>query len=143
MTALGRRAAASEIQGGVFDAVRRLAGVSREHQESAPPRALRHRLPQERASLTHKFAIAGHEGYITVGLYKDGIPGEQACKQQAVAHQVDPEPEDGVAAGIVVMLVVRRVGVRVRGGCTASATAWRWRSSPAWRPGSMPCRRSR
>jgi len=68
--------AASEIQGGVFDAVRRLAGVSREDQESAPPRALRHRLPQERASLTHKFSIAGHEGYITVGLYKDGIPGE-------------------------------------------------------------------
>ncbi|HLY99680.1 MAG TPA: vitamin B12-dependent ribonucleotide reductase, partial [Candidatus Angelobacter sp.] len=68
--------AASEIQGGVFDAVRRLAGVSREDQETAPPRALRHRLPLERASLTHKFSIAGHEGYITVGLYKDGTPGE-------------------------------------------------------------------
>src|SRR6266700_2777013 len=47
-----------------------------EEQQSAPPRALRHRLPGERASLTHKFAIAGHEGYITVGLYKDGTPGE-------------------------------------------------------------------
>jgi ribonucleoside-diphosphate reductase alpha chain len=45
-------------------------------QESAPPRAVRHRLPGERASITHKFAIAGHEGYITVGLYKDGTPGE-------------------------------------------------------------------
>ena len=49
---------------------------SREAQESAPPKALRHRLPGERASITHKFAIAGHEGYITVGLYKDGTPGE-------------------------------------------------------------------
>ena len=37
---------------------------------------MRHRLPGERASITHKFAIAGHEGYITVGLYKDGTPGE-------------------------------------------------------------------
>ncbi len=45
-------------------------------QESAPPRAVRHRLPTERASITHKFGIAGHEGYITVGLYKDGTPGE-------------------------------------------------------------------
>jgi ribonucleoside-diphosphate reductase alpha chain len=42
----------------------------------APPRAVRHRLPEERASLTHKFAIAGHEGYITVGLYPNGAPGE-------------------------------------------------------------------
>ena len=34
------------------------------------------RLPDERASITHKFSIAGHDGYITVGLYKDGTPGE-------------------------------------------------------------------
>ncbi len=47
-----------------------------EEQESAPPRAIRHRLPSERLSVTHKFEIAGHEGYITVGLYKDGKPGE-------------------------------------------------------------------
>jgi ribonucleoside-diphosphate reductase alpha chain len=43
---------------------------------NAPPRAVRHRLPEERASLTHKFGIAGHEGYITVGLYPNGQPGE-------------------------------------------------------------------
>jgi ribonucleoside-diphosphate reductase alpha chain len=42
----------------------------------APPRAVRHRLPAERASVTHKFGIAGHEGYITVGLYPNGSPGE-------------------------------------------------------------------
>jgi ribonucleoside-diphosphate reductase alpha chain len=36
----------------------------------------RHRLPAERQALTHKFEIAGHEGYITVGLYPDGQPGE-------------------------------------------------------------------
>jgi ribonucleoside-diphosphate reductase alpha chain len=40
----------------------------------AAPR--RRRLPDERQSITHKFDIAGHEGYITVGLYEDGQPGE-------------------------------------------------------------------
>jgi ribonucleoside-diphosphate reductase alpha chain len=43
---------------------------------NAPPRAIRHRLQAERASITHKFSIAGHEGYITVGLYPTGQPGE-------------------------------------------------------------------
>jgi ribonucleoside-diphosphate reductase alpha chain len=43
---------------------------------NGPPRAVRHRLPEERASITHKFSIAGHEGYITVGLYPTGQPGE-------------------------------------------------------------------
>jgi ribonucleoside-diphosphate reductase alpha chain len=43
---------------------------------NAPPRAVRHRLQEERASITHKFSIAGHEGYITVGLYANGQPGE-------------------------------------------------------------------
>jgi ribonucleoside-diphosphate reductase alpha chain len=36
----------------------------------------RHRLPSERTAITHKFEINGHEGYITVGLYPDGQPGE-------------------------------------------------------------------
>ncbi|MGW8257396.1 MAG: vitamin B12-dependent ribonucleotide reductase, partial [Thermoguttaceae bacterium] len=39
-----------------------------------PPR--RERLPDTRSSITHKFNISGHEGYITVGLYPDGRPGE-------------------------------------------------------------------
>ena len=38
--------------------------------------AVRHRLPEERLSITHKFNVGGHEGYLTVGLYKDGVPGE-------------------------------------------------------------------
>ena len=58
----------------------RSAGSSRRLQPAqdlnAPPRAVRHRLPEERASITHKFSIAGHEGYITVGLYPTGQPGE-------------------------------------------------------------------
>src|SRR5256885_15975398 len=37
---------------------------------------IRHRMPDTRMSLTHRFEIAGHEGYITIGLYEDGQPGE-------------------------------------------------------------------
>ena len=39
-------------------------------------RPVRRKLPDERQSVTHKFSIGGHEGYITVGLYEDGTPGE-------------------------------------------------------------------
>src|SRR5881296_878678 len=39
-------------------------------------RAMRRKLPDERKAVTHKFDIAGHEGYLTVGLYEDGTPGE-------------------------------------------------------------------
>lgn len=43
---------------------------------AGPPMAVRHKLPDERSSFTHKFSIGGHEGYITVGMYQDGTPGE-------------------------------------------------------------------
>jgi ribonucleoside-diphosphate reductase alpha chain len=39
-------------------------------------RPMRRRLPETRNSLTHKFNVAGHEGYLTVGCYEDGMPGE-------------------------------------------------------------------
>ncbi len=44
--------------------------------EAAEPAPQRNRLPRERESLTHKFSIAGHEGYITAGKYEDGSLGE-------------------------------------------------------------------
>ncbi|TSC79023.1 MAG: ribonucleoside-diphosphate reductase alpha chain [Candidatus Peregrinibacteria bacterium Gr01-1014_25] len=40
----------------------------------------RRKLPDERMSVTHKFSIAGHEGYVIVGLYEDGSPGEMFIK---------------------------------------------------------------
>jgi ribonucleoside-diphosphate reductase alpha chain len=39
-------------------------------------RPVRRKLPDERKAITHKFDIQGHEGYITVGLFEDGVPGE-------------------------------------------------------------------
>ncbi len=47
-----------------------------EENLNAPPRAVRHKLQEERASITHKFKVGDHEGYITVGLYPNGEPGE-------------------------------------------------------------------
>ncbi len=44
--------------------------------QSAPAKPFRRRLPDTRNSITHKFSVAGHEGYLTVGLYEDGQPGE-------------------------------------------------------------------
>jgi ribonucleoside-diphosphate reductase alpha chain len=45
-------------------------------KEAPKAHPLRRRLPDERQSITHKFSIAGHEGYITVGMFEDGMPGE-------------------------------------------------------------------
>jgi ribonucleoside-diphosphate reductase alpha chain len=50
-------------------------GVSPEQQELFV-RTKRHKLPNERDSITHKFSVGGHEGYLTVGKYEDGAPGE-------------------------------------------------------------------
>jgi len=47
-----------------------------EKKEKAAAGPARKRLPNERQALTHKFSIAGHEGYITVGMFEDGTPGE-------------------------------------------------------------------
>ena len=45
-------------------------------QASAEAKPLRRKLPDVRQAITHKFSIAGHDGYLTVGLYEDGQPGE-------------------------------------------------------------------
>ncbi len=45
-------------------------------EEGTTPKPRRERLPDTRNSVTHKFSVAGHEGYITVGMFDDGRPGE-------------------------------------------------------------------
>jgi len=45
-------------------------------ETKGPPAAVRRKLADERRSITHKFSVAGHEGYIHVGLYETGEPGE-------------------------------------------------------------------
>jgi ribonucleoside-diphosphate reductase alpha chain len=58
------------------DAARAAVATREEENPNGPPRAVRHKLQEERASITHKFNVGGHEGYLTVGLYPDGSPGE-------------------------------------------------------------------
>jgi ribonucleoside-diphosphate reductase alpha chain len=48
--------------------------------EAPSPKPQRRRLPDVRQAITHKFSIAGHDGYLTVGLYDDGQPGEVFLK---------------------------------------------------------------
>jgi ribonucleoside-diphosphate reductase alpha chain len=48
----------------------------KEEEPVAEPRPFRRKMPKTRSSITHKFSIAGHEGYITAGMYEDGTLGE-------------------------------------------------------------------
>lgn len=50
--------------------------VTKHDQAGPPPEAIRHRLPDSRDSITHKFRVGGRSGYFTVGLYPNGQPGE-------------------------------------------------------------------
>ena len=59
------------MQGGSVPVPAEIGGTSPELV-----RALRRRLPDERRALTHHFSVGGQEGYLTVGVYDDGLPGE-------------------------------------------------------------------
>jgi len=52
--------------------IERSNGVSNDRRT---PRAVRRHLPDERCGITHKFSVGGQEGYVTVGLFEDGLPG--------------------------------------------------------------------
>ncbi len=56
--------------------VQPLATSTEVEKPGAARKPYRRRLPDERKAITHKFNIAGHEGYITVGMFEDGTPGE-------------------------------------------------------------------
>jgi len=53
-----------------------ITAVEAPEQRNLFVRAQRRKLPDERKSVTHKFSIGGHEGYIIVGMYAEGAPGE-------------------------------------------------------------------
>ncbi len=67
------KASAADLAEIAADAERAVVEAAR---PLGPPNAVRRKLPDERHSLTHKFSIGGHDGYITCGLYADGTPGE-------------------------------------------------------------------
>jgi ribonucleoside-diphosphate reductase alpha chain len=76
-TSTGQKAAADPLASLSKEERRLVEGLrARIGLPAGPPAAVRYKLPDERRSVTHKFSIGGHEGYVTVGLYEDGSPGE-------------------------------------------------------------------
>jgi ribonucleoside-diphosphate reductase alpha chain len=65
---------ASRLEGAAGGSISAPDGTGGTNSEAVRPS--RRRLPDERLAITHHFSIAGHEGYLTVGLYEDGSPGE-------------------------------------------------------------------
>ena len=76
LSAAGSKTANSTKDDAARNAAASHARIDEEDNLDAPPRALRHKLKEERMSVTHKFNVGGHEGYIIVGLYPNGEPGE-------------------------------------------------------------------
>jgi ribonucleoside-diphosphate reductase alpha chain len=76
LSAAGSKTANSTKDDAARNAAASHARIEEEDNLDAPPRALRHKLKEERMSVTHKFNVGGHEGYIIVGLYPNGEPGE-------------------------------------------------------------------
>jgi ribonucleoside-diphosphate reductase alpha chain len=74
LSAAGTKTATSGNQAG--EGARPTLVPQEDDNPNGPPRAVRHKLQNERMSVTHKFKVGDHEGYLTVGLYPDGSPGE-------------------------------------------------------------------
>ncbi len=92
------------------DAVRKEAIAAA--QELVGPQ--RRRLPDERTAITHKFSIQGHEGYLTVGLFEDGSPGELFVRM-AKEGSVISGLMDSFATAVSIML---QYGVPLEVLCT-------------------------
>jgi len=79
------------------------AGKETPEQKDLFVRAQRRKLPDERKSITHKFSVGGHEGYIIVGMYEDGMPGEIFIKMAKEGSTLSGFM-DGVALSISIGL---------------------------------------
>ena len=77
--------------------------LGKEEKAAMSTRVIRRRLPDERNAVTHKFSISGHEGYITVGLYEDGTPGELFITMSKEGSTISGLM-DGFATGISLAL---------------------------------------
>ena len=72
----GRNRSPARAERFVAEHAGRRAASPAEAAAAAKTRPARRKLLDERHAITHKYSIAGHEGYITVGMYEDGKPGE-------------------------------------------------------------------
>ena len=79
----------SEVDELITAAVEKAVARAKAHADEP----LRKRMPRERQSLTHKFSLGGHEGYITAGMYEDGTVGEIAIRGDNVMKGYWDNPE--------------------------------------------------
>jgi ribonucleoside-diphosphate reductase alpha chain len=80
LNAGGEKKDDKKVEGATAVAAAVASSVVEPMQRELFARAQREKMPAERASVTHKFSVGGHEGYITVGLYEDNRPGEVFIK---------------------------------------------------------------
>jgi ribonucleoside-diphosphate reductase alpha chain len=80
LNAGGEKKDDKKVEGAAAVAAAVASSVVEPMQRELFARAQREKMPAERASVTHKFSVGGHEGYITVGLYEDNRPGEVFIK---------------------------------------------------------------
>jgi ribonucleoside-diphosphate reductase alpha chain len=78
-------------------------GAEAPEQRDLFARTQRRKLPDERKSVTHKFSVGGHEGYIIVGMYEEGTPGEIFIKMAKEGSTLSGFM-DGVAVSISIGL---------------------------------------
>ena len=76
MSAVNQVIAINETEAARLDGAQTERAPQIASSRSEAMRAVRRRLPDERRAITHHFSIAGQEGYLTVGVYEDGSPGE-------------------------------------------------------------------
>ena len=81
----------------------KITGAGEPEQRDLFVRAPRRKLPDERKSITHKFSVGGHEGYIIVGMYEEGAPGEIFIKMAKEGSTLSGFM-DGVALSISIGL---------------------------------------
>src|ERR1700739_575586 len=80
LNAGGEKKADKKVEGAAAVAAAVASSVVEPMQRELFARAQREKMPAERASVTHKFSVGGHEGYITVGLYLEHRTGEVFLK---------------------------------------------------------------
>ena len=101
-------------------------------------RPLRRRLPDERRAITHHFSIAGQEGYLTVGVYDDGSPGEIFVRMAKEGSTISGLM-DSIAT--VVSLALQH-GVPLDASPTGSRFWWMKPGVRWWSPAFHPARPS-
>jgi ribonucleoside-diphosphate reductase alpha chain len=98
---VSKRSQALSAAGDVDTAVERIPFAESAQQQEFLVPSQRRRLPDERKSITHEFSVGDHEGYLTVGMYDDGMPGEIFIKMAQEGSMLS-----GLMDGLAVLISI-------------------------------------